>query len=244
MMDSKIKEILAILPDLYALKDMDQQDVLKLFSDCDAGWLHNGNPENPHVILRSGDCSTGYFNCRLVTRYTNLCEILAYQLVRKLAECGVDKKLVDCVVGSPYSAITISFEVARMLGALHFFTEKDPNDPGRKGMFFKEEIPSGARVLQIEDLITTSGTFTEVRRAVQAKHMGGVNFLPYVATIIHRPSKVIPFYPFGEERIIVIPLAEVIVESSKQSECPLCAEGSERLSAKDNWAKLTQNIKE
>jgi len=241
-MDSKIREILSIFPELYALKGISEEEILELFSQCDAGWLHDGDPKNPHVVLRSGNCSTGYFNCRRVLCFPNLCQILAGQIVKRLDDPGIGK-LVDCVVGSPYSAITTSFEVARKLGALHFFAEKDPSDPDRKRMIFKEKIPSGARVLQVEELITTSGTFAKVRNAVQAKNNGQVNFLPYVATIIHRPSEVVPFYRFGQEEIRVLPLVDVVVESFKQSECPLCAKGSERLSAKENWAKLTQNLK-
>lgn len=219
-------------PEYYRDKVLSQEDILKWFDIYESGWVHDGNIKSPHVELSGGKCSGGYFNCRkLFSRNPLLCEIFAGQLVRVLEESKIDKP--DWVVGSSYSAITISYEVAKKLNVSHEFTEKDPKDP--KKQIWKDNIPKEAKVLQIEELITTLETTIKVRRAVEQSNLEPVEFLPIVGTVIHRPAKL----PIVYDEIQVLPLVEIEVWAVEQKDCPLCAVGSPRYKPKANWAKLT-----
>ncbi len=209
--------------------------VLDIFEQYDAVWLHDGKLTNPHAELTSGMCSDGYFDVPRILKYPNLCGILAVELVKRLRKSGVKK--VDWVIGSPYAAITFSYEIAKLLRAIHGFAEKDPQDPKKKQMLWRRvTIPKGATILQIEELITTSGTFREVRRAIQEGNSETVNFLPIVGTIIHRPPKL----PVDYQNVKVVALVEKEIWAINPEDCPLCRAGSKRYRPKTNWNKLTK----
>jgi len=213
---------------------MDEKTILDWFDRCDAIWLHDGDPQKPHAELTSGMCSNGFFDCLRVLCHPNLCEILAQQLVKRLRQNGIES--VDWVIGSPYAAITFSYEVAKALGAVHSFVEKDPLDQaGKKMVWRRTVVPEGETVLQIEELITTSGTFKEVRRAVTEGNPKPVDVLSVVGSLVHRPPKLPADY--GDLR--VIPLIEKEVWAVKPEDCPLCKAGSPRLRPKTHWKELT-----
>ncbi len=216
---------------------MNQDEILTLFCEHDAAWVHDGDPQNPHAELTSGFCSNGYFDCPRVLCHPDVAQKLAWQLAKLLEdEKGIGFESVDWVIGSPYAAITFSYELARILGAVHGFTEKDPTDPTGKRMLWRRmQIPSGARVLQVEDLITTSQTFKEVRRAIEIGNIEPVEFLAVVGSLIHRPPKL----PAEYDGIKVTALLEQEVWAVKPDDCPLCNMGSRRLRPKSNWAELT-----
>lgn len=223
----------SIDPRDYERKDLDEEIILKWFDKCDAYWIHDGDPKKPHAELTSGKCSNGFFDCMRVLKYPRLTEILADQLAKKLRAEGIED--VDWVIGSPYAAITFSFEVAHALGAIHGFTEKDPTPDNPKKMAWRRiTIPKDANVLQVEELITTSGTFKEVRRAVEEGNPEPVNFLPVVGALIHRPPKLSADY--GDRKVIALIEKEVWAVDPP---CDLCKKGSKRLRPKTHWKELT-----
>jgi len=222
-------------------------EMLEWFDVADAYWMHDGNPENPHAELVSGLCSNGFLVCSKILKIPNVNEILARQLVRKLKEAKMyNVQNIEWVVGSAYSAITFSYEIAKgiNLGVLHAHTEKDPGD-SKKQIWKKHTIPESVPVLQIEELMTTSQTFQAVRRAIREKNEYPVNFLPVVGTLVHRPRKLLKSYAIKDQeeevKIKIISLIEKEIWALPQEECPLCAAGSVRLKPKfkDNWKKLT-----
>jgi len=213
--------------------DIPAETILDWFEKCDAVWLHNGDPAKPHAELVSGKCSNGYFDCPRVLRYPNICEVLAFQLAKKLRAKGIRP---TWVIGSAYAAITFSHELAKAMRALHGAVEKDSSDPDQKRMLWRRmTIPAGAKVLQGEELITTIGTTREVRRAVTEGNAEPVEFLPIVGTIIHRPVQL----PMIYEGLEVVSLVERKVWAVEPSECPLCKAGSKRVKPKTHWAELT-----
>ena len=153
------------------------------------------------------------------------------------AKLGHNLGRVDWVVGSPYAAITFSYELARQLDARHGFAEKDPKNP--KQMIWNPSrfpIPANAVVLQCEELITTLGTTLEVREAITKGNPNPVHLLPIVAAAVYRPAH------FGDcDPVTVVALIEREVKSWKPDECPLCKQGSEPLRPREgqNWALLT-----
>jgi len=228
-----------------------EERIIEIFKRNDALWVHSGDPEDPHAELTSGLCSNAYFNCSKVLCDPILTEELAGALCRKLYEAGIEENYPDWVVGSPYAAITFSYEVAKQLGVKHAFAEKEafPLEKWRdvwglgkllkilfpyKFSFKRVEIPEGSVVLQVEELITTMGTANAVREAVIRGNSYPVNFLPFIGTIVHGPAKL------DENSHGIISLIEQIVWSVPLKDCPLCKEGSVRYQPKKNWAKLTQ----
>ena len=232
------REILRIDPRYYDGERLSQKDILHFFDLCDAVWLHDGDPERPHAELTSGLCSNGFFDCQRVLEHPNLNEILAKQLAGKLkGSSGVWQ--IDWVIGSPYAAITFSYEIARALGAIHGFVEKDPTDSNRKRMLWqRRQIPAEAKVIQIEELITTAGTIQEVRRAVEEGNPEPVNFLPHVGVLVHRPPKL----PADYGDIKLMPLIEREIWAVKPEDCSLCKVGSPRYRPKTNWEELTGRV--
>ena len=232
------QDLLELNPERMARCDLDPEQILRWFNVLDAAWVHSGDPKMPHAELASGLCSNGYFNCSKVLCYPNLAEILALQLARKCKlSVGVD--LDVWVVGSAYAAITFSYEMARVFGYPHGFVEKDPTDPSGKKMKWTERftMPQGCSVIQAEELITTAGTFWEVRRAIkEAGHQPPVCFADTVVALVHRPPKLPVEYPDG---IKVVALIEKEVWAVKPEECPLCQAGSKRVKPKTHWAELT-----
>ena len=230
-----LEELLALDPRKFHNLTMYEEGILRWFGLCDGAWIHDGDPSKPHAELSSGLCSNAFFECQAVLEHPNLNEILAYQLYKKLTENGIEK--VDWVIGSPYAAITFSYEVAKAFGAAHGFAEKDPsNSSGKKMVWRRRTIPEGATVLQIEELITTSNTFREVRRAIEEGNKYSVNFISVVGALVHRPSKLPASY--GNRKVVA--LVEKEVWAINPSKCPLCEAGSERVRPKSNWDKLTR----
>ncbi|MBL7142457.1 MAG: hypothetical protein ISS83_02290 [Candidatus Pacebacteria bacterium] len=218
------KKMVAAFPD----------EILYWFDLCDAAWIHDGDPKKPHAELTSGMCSNGFFDCMRVLKYPNLAEILAKQLAKELKNQGISTP--DWVIGSAYATITFSYEVAKAFGAVHGFVEKDPVDlKGKNMLWARMKIPAGAKVLQIEELITTSGTMTEVRRAVEEGNGEPVNFLPIVGALVHRPPKLPADY--GDRKVIAVIEKEIWAVYPK--DCPLCKAGSQRYRPKTHWLELT-----
>jgi len=230
---------LSINPEDYDSIVLSPEEILQWFGDLDAAWMHDGDPKNPHAELTSGKCSNGFFDCMRVLCYPNLCEILARQLAKRFSEdkiVAVVKPKVDWVVSSSYAAITFGHEVAKALGAKFGFTEKDPTDPKKqKQVWQRFTIPKDSNIFQVEELITTSGTFHEVRRAVKEGNSEPVNFLPVVGTLIHRP----PELPVDYDGTTVVSLVERQIWAVDQKDCSLCAAGSPRYRPKTHWKELT-----
>jgi len=235
MSGETLKRILDYDPKDFDDKFLTEEEILTWFDVLDAGWIHEGDPSKPHAELTSGKCSNAFFDCMRVLCHPNLNEILAQQLVSKFRAGNLIDK-VDWVIGSPYAAITFSYEVAKALGAIHGFAEKDPADPqGKKMIWRRMVIPKDAKVLQIEELITTSGTFREVRQAIEEGNPESVKFLPIVGALVHRPPKL----PADYGEIKVIALVEKEVWAVDPSECDLCKAGSVRYRPKTHWKELT-----
>lgn len=213
---------------------MSESQIIKLFEEHDAVWIHDGDSTKPHAELTSGLCSNGFFDCMRVLQDPAHNAYLALLLIQKLKQNDINTDSVKWVVGSSYAAITFSYEVAKQLDVYHGFTEKDPVNP-KKQIWQRLNIPAESTVLQIEELITTTGTFKEVRRAIEEGNEGKVNFLPTVGTIVLRPPKLQTDY----EGIRIVALVEKEIWAVKPEDCPLCKAGSPRYRPKTHWKELT-----
>lgn len=198
-----------------------------ILSVCDGLWLHSGSFSDPHVELTSGDCSNGFVDVLRALRFSNICQILAYQAVRELARAYSGP--VDWVVGSDHAGADFSHSVAIVTGAQHDFTEKGPDKTQKWKRFV---IEPNAVVVQAEELMTTSGTLMAVRQGIQESHQYPINFAPSLV-LVHRSD----VYEIEGKPIIYFVHYDIKVWDPKS--CPLCKAGSKRLRPKQNWAELT-----
>lgn len=233
-------DLLGLDPKEFQGKILSPGTFLDWLKAADAMWMYQGrpSPSSPHAELTSGLCSDGFVDVTRLLCHPNVSEILAQNLARDVRRALSKAELspkVDWVVSSAYAAITFGHDVARELGAQFGYAEKDGEDPGRKKMLWRRlELPSDAIVLQVEELITTMGTAEAVRRAVEEGNVAQVDFLPLVATFVHRPQDL-----RAPETNGIVSLVDLEIRTYSPEDCPMCAADSVRLRPKSNWGALT-----
>jgi orotate phosphoribosyltransferase len=174
--------------------------ILAALTDADA--VRSG-----HFVLTSGRHSGTYVQC------ARFLEDPA--LTTKLAETAVDRLPsnleFDLVAAPAVGGLIIGFAVAQALGVKFIFSERENGS-----MVFRRgfTVPAGARVLVVEDVVTTGGSVAEVIDLVRAA--GGT--VAGVVSIIDRG---------GDKKFAAEfwPLLVLEVESWEAPECVLCAEG-------------------
>jgi len=208
-----------------------KEDYIEVFEICDAFWIYGGR--GPHALLTSGKHSDGYIDVSQVLKFTNLRDILAERMVEEvLLPAGISISGVDYIVSSSMAAIPFGDGIASYLGLTFVYTEKVDGVQKLK----RFEVPSKARILQVEELITTMGTTRQVTNAIIEKNKN-VEFVRdrdgkiVVLTLVHRPEKLPIEYP--DYRIL--PLVELEIHNWTPESCPLCKAGSEALKPKSNW---------
>ncbi|ATX82166.1 orotate phosphoribosyltransferase [Mariprofundus ferrinatatus] len=180
---------------------MNENEILAMYED--AGALLNG-----HFILSSGRHSARYLQSALVLMNIDNATALAAELITK-----VDADQVDMVVSPAIGGLVIGQEVARQLHKPFIFTERKEGEMQMRRGF---SIPEGARLLVVEDVITTGGSVRECM-AVVREHGG-------------EPVKVLAVVdraPDVDGRFDV-PFATAIslsVETYAADACPMCSEG-------------------
>ena len=225
--------LLDIRPEFFTTRFNPAGAMLTWLKNEDAYWEYQGEPssERPHAELSGGGCSNGFIDMSAILKYPYICEILGRELGKRLKMSGVE---TDWVISSPYSAITLGHEVAKELGAIFGHPIKDPSDPKKKRMLWRGRlIPAGSRVLQVEELITTTSTVREVRDAVERAHKVYLQWSVMVGTAVHRPALLPVVYR--------IPRIVALLEKEMQNyteKCPYCEAGSKKLRPRDNWAEL------
>lgn len=181
---------------------MNEQQILHMYEE--AGALLNG-----HFILSSGRHSERYLQSALVLMKIDNATALAGELIAK-----VNPDDFDMVVAPAIGGLVIGQEVARLLKKPFIFTERKEGEMQMRRGF---TIPAGARLLVVEDVITTGGSVRECMAVV--REMGG------------KPTQVLAVVdraPTMEGRFDV-PHATAIsleVETYAPDSCPMCAAGT------------------
>lgn len=103
-----------------------------------------------HFILSSGKHSSAYLQCALVLADAQLAEKLCQALAKKVRDVISDK--IDIVVSPAMGGVVVGYEMGRQLSVPAIFTERvDGKFEFRRGF----ELPKGANVLMVEDVVTT-----------------------------------------------------------------------------------------
>ena len=160
-----------------------------------------------HFCLASGRHSDTYMQCAKLFMHPDKSRLLCAELAKKLKDTDVD------IVASPaVGGIIMGYETAAQLGVINVFFERiDGVMTLRRGF----EIPAGAKVLVVEDVVTTGGSVKEVIE--QVEKMGGE--VTAVASIVDRSNGKVDF---GKKFYSLLSMEVVSYEAD---ECPLCKQG-------------------
>ena len=158
-------------------------DVLSLFRE--SGALLEG-----HFILSSGLRSPKYLQCARVLMDPARAERLARALAAKLpAEV---RNRIDYVVSPAMGGVIIGHEMGRALRRPAMFLERPVGTFGLRRGF---HIEPGARVLMVEDVVTTG---LSSREAIEAVRRAGGEVVAEAALVDRSSGNAdlgIPFYP-------------------------------------------------
>jgi orotate phosphoribosyltransferase len=184
---------------LEAMTEMPEEQVLEALGE--AGAILRG-----HFQLTSGRHSDTYVQCARVLEDPALTTRLARTIAVRLGKAGIDLVAAPAVGG-----IVIGFAVAQALGVRFIFSEREEGAMRFRRAF---QVERGARVLIVEDVVTTGGSVAEV--AALVREAGGEPVA--VASLIDR----------GGPKAFDAPLHALLrleVESWDPSGCGLCATG-------------------
>lgn len=169
---------------------MNSREALREFEEV--GALQKG-----HFVLSSGLHSDTYLNKSIVSQYPDRTERLCKALAHK-AEAQVGK--VDYVISPAMGAIIYGYETARHLGKPFMFLERvDGAFHLRRGF----GVEQGARVLVVEDIVSTG---LSAREAIEAVTNAGGDVVALACLVDRSAGKVDVGAP-------IIPLAELYVEA-------------------------------
>ncbi len=136
---------------------MTDDDVLQEFRD--AGALLTG-----HFILTSGLRSNTYLQCARVMMDAGRGERLCRALAGKLRAAGQGP--FDLVASPAMGGVVVGYEMGRQLGVPALFFERVDGQFGLRRGF---TIEAGARVLMMEDVVTTGLSSRECIKAIAAE---------------------------------------------------------------------------
>lgn len=123
---------------------MTDDDVLDHFRA--AGALLEG-----HFILTSGLRSPMYLQCARVLMYPDRADALCRALAAKV-RAGIGDDAIDCIVSPAMGGVVVGYEMGRQMSVPAMFAERvDGAFTLRRGF----ELDAGARVLMVEDVVTT-----------------------------------------------------------------------------------------
>ena len=197
-------------------------------------WQYLGDPRPtaPHMLLRSGLHSGFYINCSLILAHATICEIVAAQMIE---HCIGRDAWIDWVVSAAIAGIPLGQEIARQLRACAGFVEKGEDG---KLSAWRFQIPSGSRVLLVNELITTpGGSLFETKQTVQKENQKPITFLLFAAVMVDRcKSETL------DDGTLIKPLFKFDFPAypAGHDTCPFCKAGSQVVKGKVNFRQLWQ----
>jgi orotate phosphoribosyltransferase len=162
---------------------MSDEEILDEFRA--AGALLEG-----HFILSSGLRSPKYLQCARVLMDTGRAERLARELASRLPQDVADQ--IDVVVSPAMGGVIIGHEMGRALGKPAMFLERP------QGVFELRRgfrLDPGAKVLMVEDVVTTG---LSSREAINAVRETGAEVVAEAALVDRSSGKAelgVPFFP-------------------------------------------------
>lgn len=181
---------------------MDRAEMERIFKQT--GLMLEG-----HFLLTSGRHSNRYMQCAKLFQYPEYSEMICKDLADRFAG-----QKIDMVVGPAVGGIIMSYEMARQFKVPNIFAERENGAMTLRRGF---SIPEGAKVLVVEDVVTTGDSVREVMDIVAEAKAEVVG----VCVVVDRSGGKIDFgVPFEAAY-------ETEIQSYEPSQCPLCEQGLE-----------------
>lgn len=179
---------------------MTEADILDLMHQA-------GAYEKGHFLMRSGRHANVFLQCAHLIEHADIADQLCQELADRCRDCGA-----DLVIGPALGGMIFGYTVSRMLGKRFIYCERrDGVMTLRRGF----RIAEGAKVLVVEDTVTTGGSVREVMEIIRAFGAETVA----VASIVDRSCGRVDFgVPFTA-------LAQIDLQFHPAGDCPLCREG-------------------
>ena len=180
------------------------EQLLELFER--SGALLSG-----HFLLSSGKHSDRYVEKFNLLRRPRDTEAVCRGFVEKFRDSNV-----GVVAGPTTGGILLAFEVARQLGVEAAYAERasdgSPQREFRRGTTFAP----GARVLLVDDILTTGGSIRETVKALERQDVEIVG----IGVLVDRSAGNVGFDPHE-----LFPLLSLNIEAWDAADCPLCQAG-------------------
>ena len=132
-----------------------------------------------HFILSSGLHSSTYIQCAKLLSYPHLAEQICISLAKKIKS---QFKSIDLILAPAMGGVIIGYEIGKLLKKETIFCERVN---GRFTLRRGFNIKKGARVLIIEDVITTGKSSLECVKLIKKSNARLLGF----ASIIDRSTK-------------------------------------------------------
>ena len=187
---------------------MNKEQVIAEFEAADA--ILNG-----HFILSSGRHSDTYLQCARVLMQPARASKLVTALVEKL-KASVDVAAIDVVAAPAMGGLVVGYEVARQLNKPYIFCERVEGEFALRRGF---DMPENAKVLMVEDVVTTGLSSREAFACIES-HGGEV--VAEVSLVDRSNGAVELGVPF-------IPLMGMEVVSYEADKLPEHLQGSEAI---------------
>jgi orotate phosphoribosyltransferase len=123
---------------------------------------------------------------------------------------------IDVVVGPTTGGVILAFETARQLGVAAAYAERSSDGSTGREIRRGTTFPEGARVLVVDDILTTGGSVRETLKALESHPVEVIG----VGVLVDRSAGATTF---GD--VPLFALASQKFESWPAEECPLCAKG-------------------
>ena len=170
----------------------------------------SGALKQGHFVLASGRHSDQYIEKFDLLRQPGATS----KVCRDIADRFRDQD-IDVVVGPTTGGVILAFEVARQLGVAAAYAERSTNNEATREFRRGTTFPSGARVLVVDDILTTGGSVRETLHAL-AHHPVEV---AGVAVLVDRSGG------GADLGVPHIALATMEIATWDAADCPLCGRG-------------------
>jgi len=160
-----------------------------------------------HFRLSSGLHSPNYVQCARLLEHPENARTIGEQLAERISPLQPTS-----IVAPALGGVVIGYTVAQALNLPMVFTErKDGEMTLRRGF----RLPAEARVVIVEDVVTTGKSTRETAAAVERTGAAVVG----MASILNRSGRENPF------QVPYKALMVMALETYDQERCPLCAKG-------------------
>ena len=179
--------------------------------DFDALLREVGALKDGHFVLSSGRHSDRYVEKFDLLRQPAATERACAALIDLLPS----KDDIDIVAGPTTGGILLAFEVARQLRLPAAYAERSEGGSLAREFRRGTTFPRGARVLVVDDILTTGGSVRETLGALEAHDVRPV----MVAVLVDRSGGKVSF------GVPLISLSQMTIETWAPDDCPLCRDG-------------------